>query len=501
MNLLGISGSLRNARFGKGSKRLVDELSDLTTQQELQRYLQKQTKICAEEVLAAEQEHNTPFDQVYKYLEKNRSEQGLSNSEAGLAAGLWGALQEGIAVTHVGLSQYFPMNGEGRHLATLKEHILSADAILISGPVYFGDRGSLVQALIEFISSDTEIKDHLEGKLYGAIAVGAKRNGGQETQLIYQLIDMCNLNMLAVGNSHKTSAQYGGTIKAGDVGTAWQDDYGLETAIGTGRRIATLLKALNSSKDSVLKDACRIGVLWLQDTPEKHGLKRLQTLLKTTENPSYQFHLIDLTDQQIYRCIACDLCPTHHATATEYACVINHRNDFFVREHTALVNFDALILAAYSPVNRQQLHSVYQKFMERTRYLRRASYALGDRLTAPLIISEINSNQNLHIRMLTSLIRHHTILNHPLIAFEHRNELLNTDQFLSNITYFAQQAIALTKARLTMHDIDTDILYNPIGYHISAKRDQDFFDSSSSADLKNENNKKAANLKSKRLSS
>ena len=85
------------------------------------------------------------------------------------------------------------MNGEGRHLDTLKEHILSADAILISGPVYFGDRGSLVQALIEFISSDTEIKDHLEGKLYGAIAVGAKRNGGQDTQLIYQLIDMFNI--------------------------------------------------------------------------------------------------------------------------------------------------------------------------------------------------------------------------------------------------------------------------------------------------------------------
>ena len=47
----------------------------------------------------------------------------------------------------------------------------------------------------------------------------AKRNGGQETTLVYQLIDMINLNMLGVGNDSASTSQYGGTVVAGDVGT------------------------------------------------------------------------------------------------------------------------------------------------------------------------------------------------------------------------------------------------------------------------------------------
>ena len=43
---------------------------------------------------------------------------------------------------------------------------------------------------------------------------GAKRNGGQETALIYQLVDFINLGMLGAGND---SQRLSGTIVAGDV--------------------------------------------------------------------------------------------------------------------------------------------------------------------------------------------------------------------------------------------------------------------------------------------
>ncbi len=90
--------------------------------------------------------------------------------------------------------------------------------IIVSSPVYFGDRGSLVQSLFEFIESDPLLRQDMAGKIYGGLAVGAKRNGGQETTLIYQMLDMLDMGLLAVGNGHETTAQYGGTAKAGDVG-------------------------------------------------------------------------------------------------------------------------------------------------------------------------------------------------------------------------------------------------------------------------------------------
>ena len=114
-----------------------------------------------------------------------------------LAAGLWGAYKNGANISHTGLSS-FSDDGIPKKLNDLKK-ILNSDALLLSGPVYFGDRGSLMHELIEFIRSDDNGKH--KSKAYAGITVGAKRNGGQETTLIYQIVDMSNLNMLVVGNS------------------------------------------------------------------------------------------------------------------------------------------------------------------------------------------------------------------------------------------------------------------------------------------------------------
>lgn len=468
--ILGISGSLRNARFGRGSEMFVNEIKNLTSVDELKKYLKEQTKIRVEDFISAGREEELPFDITYKNLQKAKGDKGLSNSEAALAAGLWGAYNEGVDIAHLGLSSYFPMNGVPKNLDELKAIVLDSDALLISGPVYFGDRSSLVNEFIEFLSRDAELKEYCKGRLYAGIAVGAKRNGGQETTLIYQIIDMTNLSMLAVGNSAKTTSQYGGTVLAGDVGTAWADDYGLNTSIGTGTRLAKVTRTLINGRKFKLKTPVKVGIWVMQDSADKKGIAYFNKIIQENKIDGVECHLLDLTEEDIARCIACDLCPTHHGGRDEYACIIGMKKDYFVKEHEALMDVDAVLIAAYSPVDRSNIKTVYQRFFERTRYVRRGHYMLTDRLAAPFVISELNANQNLHIRMLTSMIRHHTILHHPVIGVEADDKIINEKYCNNRFIEFLKSAIDATKARLVQESEEVETNYNPVGYVISQER-------------------------------
>jgi multimeric flavodoxin WrbA len=461
--ILGVSGSLRNARFGAGSASLVEEIMAIGSDDGLVRYLESQTRIRLEDFIQAGRDRDLPFDEIHRNLRKAKGDRGLSNSEAALAAGLWGAVQAGAEIRHCGLSRYFPMSGEANDLDHLRELVLQADALLISGPVYFGDRGSPVQEFIEFLRADARCAQHLKGKLYAGIAVGAKRNGGQETTLIYQMVDMANLGMLVVGNSGDNTAQYGGTL--------YRDDYGIETAVATGKRIAACLGQQEMGLSVNIKGSIRIGVWMLQDVAHKRGMEFTKEFCREVEAicPGVTFDLRDFSEAEIYRCIACDVCPVKPGSREDYRCIIKSEKDLFVQQHRELVNVDAVLLAAYSPAARNDLHSVYQRFLERTRYLRRDDYILADRLAAPLVISEVGSNQNLHIRMLTSLVRHQTILHHPLIGYEHGNEVLTRTRMIEDAMSFVQCAAQLTAGRVARSGAESSQLaYNPVGYEVSA---------------------------------
>jgi multimeric flavodoxin WrbA len=201
--------------------------------------------------------------ELYKNLKKNSGDSGLSNSETALAAALWEVVQSGCEIDHISLSEFFLASGKVRNADILKNKLMESDGILVSGPVYFGDRSSLLQNMINFILDDEQLQENLNNKIYAGIAVGAKRNGGQETSLVYNLYDFVRLGMLGVGNDSDTTSQYGGTCHAGDVGTAHKDDYGIGTSLGTGRRLAEVVK-FNCS-DAVLKDGAKILFLILQD--------------------------------------------------------------------------------------------------------------------------------------------------------------------------------------------------------------------------------------------
>ena len=471
--VLGVSCSLRNARFGVGSARLVDEIARIKDEDDLIRYLSEQTKLRVEDFVEAGRRDKRPFDEIYANLRRLKGDRGLSNSEAALVAGLWGAAQTGARIMHCGLSTYFPITGEQHHLDQLREIVLKADAILISGPVYFGDRGSLAQEFIEFVRDDPTLAEHIKGRVYGGLSVGAKRNGGQETTLIYQLVDMTNMSMLAVGNDSETTSQYGGTSVAGDVGTLADDIYGIRTSLGTGRRVANMAIMLEAGAARPLRDNARISVWLLQDSPDHHGFKLMERFKSevTASADGVDIEIRDFTAETIYRCIACDLCPTELGAPEDYRCIISAEGDLFRRCHAELIDTDAVLLAAYSPIARADINSVYQRFIERTRYMRRDNYVIGDRLTAPFVISELNSNQNLHIRMLTSFLRHHTVLHHPVIGMESGGQVLNWDSVIEQGLSFVNTAKQLTAGRLASSKEDAGgLFYNPVGYFVSAEK-------------------------------
>jgi len=468
--VLGISASLRNARIGYGSSRLVGELQNLKSETELRAFIADQTRIRVDDFLANGRAQDKPFDETYEALRKLSGEQGLSNSEAALAVAMWGALQEGADVAHISLASHFPPYGRVRGIEVLRNAILSSDAILLSGPVYFGDRGSLAQSFVDFCAADPVVRAHVKGKVYGGLAVGAKRNGGQETTLIYQMLDMINLSMLAVGNSSETSSQYGGTAVAGDIGTFSSDEYGFETCLGTGKRVARVASLLTGSEGRTLNGKIKVHLWLLQDHIDRRGRTYFEQWCKemSTLRNDVEFRLWDMAEEDISRCIACDICPIEVGPREEYRCIIKSERDFFRREHEELIDADAVLVCAYSPEDRASLVSQYQTFMERTRYIRRDNYLFSDLLAAPFVISELSARQNLNVRIMTSIVRHHTVVHHPLVGMKYEQHILNWEALLRLGTSFVDDARRLIAGQLNSSTVES--YYNPVGYTISQEK-------------------------------
>lgn len=472
--VLGISASLRNARYGIGNEAMVGDLAEIDSKEALQEYLRKQTQLRFEDFVVAGRGEKLPFDKIYSQLRRLRGERGLSNSEAASAAALWGARREGAIIKHLSLAHHFPMSGKPCDLEELRRALLEADAIIVSSPVYFGDRGSLAQSLIDFIAADNDLRSACAGKIYAGLAVGAKRNGGQETTLIYQMLDMVNLDFLAVGNSSETTSQYGGTSVAGDVGTLHGDREGIETCIGTGQRAARVAQLMARGNDSgaTLRDRLKLQLWLLQDNLDGDGRRHFESWASDLEKSTdglVDARVIDIARSQVVRCIACDICPIDTGPRDEYRCIIKTPGDFFAEHHKNLIEADAVLLCAFSPNDRQRTISVYQQFIERTRYLRRDNYVFSDLMMAPFVISELSARQNLHLRMLTSAVRHHTVLHHPFICMMHEGEMLGRAATLERGLAFVRQASRLTVGRYLAGSA-AQVTYNPKGYEISAQK-------------------------------
>ena len=444
--VLGLTGSLRNARSAAGARRLKQEIEALDDRDALDRYLAEQGQIHLDQFVSAGRKDQLPFDQIYRNLKKSGGQRGLSNSEIAVVAALWGARQKGADIDHVPLADHFPASGETVDLDALKAALRAADAILLATPVYFGDRSSVAQRFIEVLRADGDLRRDLQGKVYAGVAVGAKRNGGQETTLIYAMRDMVDVGLLAVGNDSDTTSQYGGTVHAGDIGTAPKDKYGIDTSVGTGRRVAHVAVELKAADGTALGDRPRMDFWVLQDKDGAAGAFVEEAAKSLTARTEARCQ--DLTGGMIRPCIACDICPTHVGPDEEYRCIIHRRDDEIVKLHNALLWPDIIVPTVYSPRDRTGIDSVYQQFMERTRYLRRGDYVFTDRLVAPLVLMEIGAHENIDLRMMTSFVRHHTVISRPIIGYLHNSKLLNGDEVAAELQRAAIDGARLLAGRL-----------------------------------------------------
>lgn len=475
--VLGLSASLRNARFGAGSELLVKELKRLRSRYELGDFLRKQARIRLDDFVSAGRSKSLSFDEIYRNLQTQRPDQGLSNSEVVLAAGLWGALQVGCDIKHIGLSHYFPANRPGGFaLDELKAKLLEANALLVSTPVYFGDRSSVAHDLVEMIRRDPDLREAAQGNVYGGMSVGAKRNGGQETTLVYMLLDMTGVGMLGVGNDSQTTSQYGGTALGGDVGTVGMDEYGLDTSVGVGKRIGHVASVLKMANEARLEDVLRVQIWLLQDAEGRalREVTRISQDLRKLSGSKIEVSILDATELSIHRCIACDVCPTHVDRDEAYRCIIRKDSDAFKQNHNMFLEPDAVIVAALSPGDRDKLVSRLQRFLERTRYLRRGDYVLSDTVVAPLVLQDLDSRENLHLRILTSMLRHHTIMTHPIIGYTRDGHILNRDGMAVDLARFIRQATRVATGKCVMSSLGPeDTKYMPIGYVLSAEKDSE----------------------------
>ena len=469
--ILGLSASLRNSRRIKNDNNVIDELSKIDAVDQLKTFLKNQAKIRLDQFVNSGRKDGLPFNEIYRNLKKQKGNQGLSNSEIALFAALWECVNHDCEVEHISLAEYFLDTKESKNTHELIEKIKKADGLILSTPVYFGDRSSLAQSFINFLAKNKTNIDFKE-KVYAGISVGAKRNGGQETTLMYQLYDFVHLGFLGVGNDSDTTSQYGGTGYAGDIGSMADDQYGLEVSMGTGRRLAKISRSLKNDTSNIGLNKLKIQFWILQDANGR-AIENVNSLISTLDK-SYDVKIIDLCNYTITRCIACDICPTHIDIDQEYRCIIKSKADDLEGLHQEIIDADVIIPVVYSPVNKDDLISNYQSFIERTRYLRRGDYVLSDLIVKPLIIEEVYAEQNMIIRTMTSFLRHHTILHKPLHLLSHNNVMLDFDAkkevFMKDLEYFK----SLTICRLLEYKNEfSNSYYKPVGYILAADKEEE----------------------------
>ncbi|ACV25156.1 flavodoxin family protein [Methanocaldococcus fervens] len=122
------------------------------------------------------------------------------------------------------------------------EKMKEADGIIIGSPVYFGG----VTAQLKMLMDRSRVLRRgfqLKNKVGGAIAVGAARNGGQETT-IQQIHNFFLIHSMIVVGDSDPSAHYGGTGVGGAPGDCKNDKIGLETSRNLGKKIAEVLKLM-----------------------------------------------------------------------------------------------------------------------------------------------------------------------------------------------------------------------------------------------------------------
>jgi multimeric flavodoxin WrbA len=152
--------------------------------------------------------------------------------------------------------------------------LLEADAIILGTPVYFGSMSALCKAFMERVEGLGVTEKRLRLKVGGAIAVGASRNGGQETTLAALNLWFHVNEMLPVGITAPVS-QWGMTgVTGADPSDALRDEVDLKLVPRSVK--ATQMAWMYGRKVATVTRIVRAGIeasgLDLPDAPYGHSL-------------------------------------------------------------------------------------------------------------------------------------------------------------------------------------------------------------------------------------
>jgi multimeric flavodoxin WrbA len=377
----------------------------------------------------------------------------FSNSDIALAFALFGSHQRGQAIEMISIAKIFKhfelaSDRTGsldehferiRHIDFLQlndiahqqlKHLTgNAAGIILGSPVYFGDRSSVANKFMQL----TNNQKYLKNKVFGMVAVGAKRNGGQETTCIYGLYDALMQEAIGVGNGPETS-QYGGTVVAGDLHSASRDSAGLDRCYEVGQRVAAVASIINHGRQAKIQyKRLKIKVLITMDTSDRR-YQEIVTRYFSSYRQAHEIDIINLIDFDIDRCVACGICPSQKAYESKnerkrYVCAIQTKRDSLDHIHAQLVENDCIVIVGVN--SRSDLIYRYQAFTERTRYLRRDDFQLTNTCIISMFVNEVGSiNNSLHpLKVLTSYIRHNTIVFKPLEIICHGDRILYKSNF------------------------------------------------------------------------
>ncbi|MEK7990485.1 MAG: flavodoxin family protein [Thiotrichaceae bacterium] len=418
--------------------------------------------------LSASLRAKSPYLDITQLLEKYNptdldsvlaiiKDSNLTNSDASLLIALWNAKKMGATIGNVNLLRHFRTNNNVAHQDELEKILQQADAIIIATPVYFGNASSLFQKLVQFIANNKQVKKSLEGKIFAGIAVGAKRNGGQETSLVYMMIDMMNLGMVTLGNGADTTAQYGGTVVAGGKGSMCSDEFGIQCSAGLGKHVAIIAQHYH---DEQIRNTPIAFDFWMLQEQHKEVENYIKPFIKNLEQEGVNATLKEIYNTHIINCLACDECPDPSST---YGCIVSKSRDYLLQSNQDLLKAEVIVPIMYSPKDNVNIESMAQIFIERGRFIRRDNYRLSQKLIIPLVFSDISKNEHLDLRMITALIRHNTIIYKPINGILYNGVLLNGEE----INLHLQQALEWAKSHIVEDSSDIthlNLTYNPIGY-------------------------------------
>lgn len=449
IKILGVVGSIRSNH--KNIDKLKEAILKATTQEELNNYI-------------------NDIDSIF-------SNSDISLAHSLLASKNYGAEIDMVCITdifeHKKLDIYYDLMSyesiddideiDSLSLDENKFHKLLkkvdiADGIVLSTPVYFGDRSSIANKFLQLTFKYKSLK----GKAFGVVSTGAKRNGGQETTNIYTLQEALAQEAIVVGNGPKTS-QYGGTVWAGDVGKAVDDTFGLETCYGVGRQVAQLAEIIKKG-EAKTEEKLKITFLLTMDTSSKKYEKILESYISNIDMNHVDITLYNLINDTIYRCIACNLCPSPkmieklEGEEYPYHCVVQTKKDNMKEIQAQLVHSDCIVFVGVN--TKDDLIYRYQAFMERTRFIRHDDFELTNIPAVGMLINELGAtnNQIHNVKVLTSFIRHNTFFFKPIDLIINNGEKIFEDDFNKLIPM-------LKKIKTGRKNIDAmEISYKATGY-------------------------------------